>query len=54
MPCALNLNRRFSMEELIEFIATSRTLMDAVRQASQYGLGNTSSDISMWLGRAVA
>jgi len=37
VPCALNMNRRFSMEELIEFISTSRTLLDAVRQASQYG-----------------
>ena len=39
VPCALNVNRRFNMEELIEFISTSRTLLDAVRQASQYGLG---------------
>ena len=46
VPCALNLNRRFSMEELIEFIATSRTLLDAVRQAAQFGLGKSLSDVS--------
>jgi hypothetical protein len=38
VPCALNMNRNFSMEELIDYTATSRTLLDGVRQASQFGL----------------
>ena len=36
MPCALNLNRKFSMEELIDLVWTSRNLLDAVRQVCAF------------------
>jgi len=38
VPCALNMRRKFSMEELIGSISTARTLLEAMRQASLYGL----------------
>jgi hypothetical protein len=38
VPCALNMRRKFSMEELIGSISTARTLLEAMRQASVYGL----------------